>query len=58
MTELTSTYEPHVIEQHLRECLSHYYDYAFLQGHPLLGLLVPGIQGEAGRVQAFREVIE
>ncbi len=58
MADLTSEFEPQVIEPYLRECLAHYYDYDFLQGHPLLRLLLPAVEGEAGRVQAFRELVD
>ncbi len=45
-------------EQQVRECLAHYYDYAFLYDHPLVHALAPNASGDARRVQRFREVIE
>jgi CheY-like chemotaxis protein len=45
-------------EQQVRECLAHYYDYAFLHSHPLVHALAPDVSGDARRVQRFREVIE
>ena len=45
-------------EQQMHECLAHYYDYAFLQDHPLIRALVPNVSGDAGRVQRFRELVE
>ncbi len=43
-------------EQQVRDCLLHFYDYVYLQGHPLLDWIVPGVSG-ANRVQKFRQVI-
>ncbi len=44
-------------EQSVRDCLTHLYDYAFLQEHPLLRLLIPDAKGDASRIQAFRQLI-
>jgi CheY-like chemotaxis protein len=49
--------DTHVFEEAVRDCLAHLYDYTFLQDHPLVRLLVPQLQGNADRVQTFREVI-
>ncbi len=54
MTEL----ELDTFEQQIYECLTHYYDYAFLQAHPLIRALAPNASGDAGRVQQFREIVE
>ena len=40
--------------QQVRDCLAHLYDFAFLQNHPLVHLLLPDLSG-AHRVQMFRE---
>lgn len=45
-------------EQQLRDCLAHYYDYAFLQRHPLVRLLAANTSGDAYQVQSFRDLIE
>ncbi|MEO8393235.1 MAG: response regulator [Chloroflexota bacterium] len=50
--------EPENFELQLRDCLTHYYDYAFLQRHPLVQLLAANTSGEARQVQSFRELIE
>jgi len=50
--------EPQVFEKQLRDCLTHYYDYAFLQRHPLVRLLEANISSDARQVQSFRELIE
>ena len=50
--------EPQNFEQQLRDCLTHYYDYAFLQRHPFVRLLAADTSGDALQVQSFREVIE
>ncbi len=47
---------PLLFEQQVRECLSRFYDYAFLQDHPLVQALVPHVL-PAQRVQAFRQVV-
>jgi CheY-like chemotaxis protein len=44
-------------EDQLRDCLTHLYDYAFLQNHPLLRQLIPASTGDARRVQAFRNLV-
>ncbi|MEP7284774.1 MAG: response regulator [Chloroflexota bacterium] len=46
-----------IFEQYVRDCLTHLYDYQFLQDHPLVHLLAPDAQGSATRVQMFRQVI-
>jgi CheY-like chemotaxis protein len=43
-------------EQELQSCLTHFYDYAFLQNHPLVGQFVPG-SNPADRVQSFRDLV-
>src|SRR4051812_17890052 len=53
-----TTLEPQNFEQQLRDCLTHYYDYAFLQRHPLVQLLATNTSGDARQVQSFRELIE
>jgi CheY-like chemotaxis protein len=55
---MMSELEFETFEQQVRECLAHYYDYAFLHDHPLVHTLAPDASGEARRVQRFREVIE
>jgi CheY-like chemotaxis protein len=45
-------------EQQLKDCLAHYYDYAFLQRHPLVMSLAANASGDALRVKGFREQIE
>jgi CheY-like chemotaxis protein len=50
------TITPELFEQYVRDCLAHLYDYSFLRGHPLLGLLVPEQSG-ASQVQAFRQLM-
>ncbi len=45
-------------EQQLKDCLTHYYDFPFLQRHPLVQALTSGASGEGLRVQHFREQIE
>jgi hypothetical protein len=45
------------LEQYVRDCLLHLYDYVFLQEHPLVLACVPNAKGEASRVQLFRQVI-
>src|SRR5579862_8726424 len=44
-------------EEQLRDCLTHLYDYTFLQNHPLLRQLIPAATGDAHRVQAFRTLV-
>lgn len=46
-----------IFEEQLRDCLTHLYDYAFLQGHPVVRQLVPTWSGDAQRVQTFRTLI-
>src|SRR5258708_35998029 len=43
-------------EQQVHDCLTHLYDFMFLQDHPLVGMLVPEITGP-NRIQVFREII-
>lgn len=43
-------------EQQVRDCLLNFYDYAFLQNHPLLAALFPN-DTSLGRVQQFRQLI-
>jgi CheY-like chemotaxis protein len=43
-------------EQQVRDCLLHLYDYAFLQDHPLVHLLVSEGQG-MDQVQCFQELV-
>src|SRR5579859_5910997 len=45
-------------EQQVRDCLAHYYDYAFLQDNELVRLLTPEVRSDAQRVQVFRELVE
>lgn len=45
------------LEQQVRDCLPHLYDFIFLQQHPLVRLLVPEAAGDAHRVQLFRNLI-
>jgi CheY-like chemotaxis protein len=52
-----SNLEFDTFEQYVRDCLSHLYDFEFLQDHPLLTLLVPDATGKASRVQVFRQHI-
>jgi CheY-like chemotaxis protein len=44
------------LEQQVRDCLPHLYDYSFLRDHPLVPLLAPDATG-ANQVQVFRQVI-
>jgi hypothetical protein len=50
-------FDADTLEQHVRDCLLHLYDYMFLQEHPLVLVCVPNAKGEASRVQLFRQVI-
>jgi CheY-like chemotaxis protein len=43
-------------EQHVQACLTHLYDYSFLQSNPLVHLLVPDQTGP-DRVDAFRTIV-
>src|SRR5258708_34160298 len=43
-------------EQQVHDCLTHLYDFMFLQDHPLVGTLVPEINGP-NRIQVFRDII-
>lgn len=43
-------------EQQVHDCLTHLYDFMFLQDHPLVETLVPEIKGP-NRIQVFREII-
>ncbi len=43
-------------EQQVHDCLTHLYDFMFLQDHPLVEALVPEIKGP-NRIQVFREII-
>lgn len=58
MNSTLSRLEPEAFEQQLRDCLSHYYDYAFLQDHSLVRLLIPNVRSDVRRVQNFRELVE
>src|SRR5689334_14866313 len=42
--------------EHVQDCLSRLYDYAFLQDHPIVALLTPG-SSAAQRVQVFRQTV-
>ncbi len=53
MADITTS----IVEESVRDCLAHLYDYTFLQDHPLVRLLVPHIQGNASRVQAFQQLV-
>jgi CheY-like chemotaxis protein len=44
------------LEQQVRDCLPHLYDYGFLRDHPLVPLLASEATG-ANQVQVFRQVI-
>jgi CheY-like chemotaxis protein len=46
-----------VLEESVRDCLTHLYDYNFLQDHPLVRLLMPQMQGNTSRVQAFQQLV-
>jgi CheY-like chemotaxis protein len=46
-----------VFEQQVQACLTHFYDYSFLQGNPLVPLLVPDQTGP-DRVDAFRTLVQ
>src|ERR1041384_4923044 len=46
-----------ILEESVRDCLAHLYDYTFLQEHPLVPMLIPQVQGNISRVQAFQELI-
>jgi CheY-like chemotaxis protein len=46
-----------ILEESVRDCLAHLYDYTFLQDHPLVHMLVPDVQSSVSRVQAFQELI-
>jgi len=48
--------DPENFDQQLQVCLSHLYDYLFLQNYPFVQRLVPE-DNNANRVQAFREKI-
>ncbi len=50
--------DPEHFELQVRDCLARFYDYAFLEQHPLVHVLAATTSGEARRVQAFRELIE
>jgi len=52
-----SSQQSEAFEIQVRDCLTHLYDYAFLQSHPLVQQLTPETTGSASRVQAFRQVI-
>lgn len=43
-------------EQQVQDCLTHLYDFIFLQDHPLVEALVPEVKGP-NRIQVFREII-
>src|SRR5689334_6878445 len=53
MTDL----DTEILEESVRDCLAHLYDYTFLQDHPLVRLLVPHVQGNASRVQIFQQLV-
>jgi CheY-like chemotaxis protein len=44
------------LEQQVLDCLTHLYDFMFLQDHPLVEALVPEVKGPK-RIQEFREII-
>src|SRR5712691_1336636 len=44
------------LEQQVLDCLTHLYDFMFLQDHPLVEALVPEVKGP-NRIQEFREII-
>jgi len=57
MSEIDTTFDiPQHFKDQIRECLSHLYDYAFLQDHPIVHSLTPSVPA-AQRVQAFRQII-
>ena len=56
MGDTTNT-DTALYEQYVRDCLSHLYDYTFLQDHPFPRLLLPNVPGNASRVQAFRDLV-
>ncbi len=47
---------PEELEQQVRDCLSHLYDYSYLRDHPLVQTLVTDQSG-ANQVQSFRQII-
>src|SRR5258708_23824478 len=47
---------PDEFGQQVHDCLSHLYDYAYLQDHPLVQRCAPDTAG-ANRVRVFREII-
>src|SRR5260221_1551116 len=44
------------LEQQVLDCLTHLYDFMFLQDHPVVEALVPEVKGPK-RIQEFREII-
>jgi CheY-like chemotaxis protein len=55
MTNNTLDTSPEFVEQ-VQDCLSHLYDYAFLQDHPVVALLTPD-SAASQRVQVFRQTV-
>jgi CheY-like chemotaxis protein len=47
---------PQEFKEQVQDCLSHLYDYAFLQDHPLVQKLTPNVAASQ-RVQVFRQLI-
>jgi CheY-like chemotaxis protein len=54
---MMSTIDVPVFEAVVRDCLAHLDDYNFLQGHPLVQRLIPHVQANSSRVQAFQQLI-
>jgi CheY-like chemotaxis protein len=52
-----NTLDADALEQQVRDCLLHLYDYIFLQEHPLVHTCVPDAKGDASRIQVFRQII-
>ena len=55
MTDTMLDIPPDFVE-HVQDCLSRLYDYAFLQDHPIVALLTPG-SSPTQRVQVFRQTV-
>ena len=53
---MTVTFSPPEFEQHLQNCLTHFYDYAYLHSNEFVGYLVPD-EDVANRIQKFRKYI-
>ncbi len=47
---------PQLFKEQIQDCLSHLYDYAFLQDHEVVRLLTPNVAATQ-RVQVFRQLI-